>query len=58
VLGLGEGEPAQVGRMAEPLQRNGQREWTLIVFMSDHGEMLGDHGMYLNVRTSTRLPCT
>jgi arylsulfatase len=37
----------QVGRMMETLERSGQREHTLIVFMSDHGEMLGDHGIYL-----------
>ncbi len=38
---------AQVGRMLDALERTGQRENTLVVFMSDHGEMLGDHGIYL-----------
>ena len=37
----------QVGRLLDMLERSGQREDTLIVFMSDHGEMLGDHGFYL-----------
>ncbi|MCK9478207.1 MAG: sulfatase-like hydrolase/transferase [Firmicutes bacterium] len=37
----------QVGRMVEALERTGQLENTLIIFMSDHGEMLGDHGIYL-----------
>lgn len=37
----------QVGRMLEALGRTGQRENTLVIFMSDHGEMLGDHGLYL-----------
>jgi len=38
---------AQVGRMLEALDRTGQRDNTLVIFMSDHGEMLGDHGLYL-----------
>lgn len=37
----------QVGRMLEALERTGQLENTLVIFMSDHGEMLGDHGIYL-----------
>ena len=37
----------QVGRILETLARTGQLENTLIVYMSDHGEMLGDHGIYL-----------
>lgn len=37
----------QVGRILEVLERTGQRERTLIIFMSDHGELLGDHGIYL-----------
>ena len=36
-----------VGRMLAALERTGQRENTIIVFMSDHGEMLGDHGLRL-----------
>ncbi len=34
----------QLGRLLEALERSGQRENTLILFMSDHGEMMGDHG--------------
>jgi arylsulfatase A-like enzyme len=37
----------QVGRLLDALERTGQLEDTLVVFMSDHGEMLGDHGLYL-----------
>ncbi|MGV3652256.1 MAG: sulfatase, partial [Devosia sp.] len=37
----------QVGRMLEALEQTGQRENTIVVFMSDHGELLGDHGIYL-----------
>lgn len=35
----------QVGRMLAALDRTGQRENTVILFMSDHGEALGDHGL-------------
>ena len=37
----------QVGRMVAVLEESGQRENTIVIFMSDHGEMLGDHGFYL-----------
>jgi len=37
----------QVGRMIESLEETGQRENTIVIFTSDHGEMLGDHGIYL-----------
>lgn len=36
----------QVGRILDALRESGQEENTLVVFMSDHGEMLGDHGIY------------
>ena len=34
-----------VGRLLDALERTGQRKNTLIIFMSDHGETLGDHGL-------------
>lgn len=37
----------QVGRMLASLDRTGQRDNTVVVFTTDHGEMLGDHGIYL-----------
>src|SRR5699024_10088251 len=37
----------QVGRMLEALEKTGQLKNTIVIFMSDHGEMLGDHGIYL-----------
>ena len=34
-----------LGRILETLEETGQRERTMIIFTSDHGEMLGDHGL-------------
>ena len=36
----------EVGKILEALEQTGQSGNTLVVFMSDHGEMLGDHGIY------------
>ncbi|MDE1176335.1 MAG: sulfatase-like hydrolase/transferase [Edaphobacter sp.] len=36
-----------MGRMMHALEESGQADNTIVIFMSDHGEMLGDHGMYL-----------
>lgn len=35
----------QVGRMMDTLEQQGQLDNTVVVFTSDHGEMLGDHGL-------------
>lgn len=35
------------GRMLSALEESGQADNTIVIFMSDHGEMLGDHGFYL-----------
>lgn len=37
----------QVGRVLKTLEDTGQKENTSVIFMSDHGEMLGDHGIYI-----------
>ncbi len=37
----------QVGRLLAALERTGQAEDTIVIFSTDHGEMLGDHGIYL-----------
>ena len=34
-----------VGRLLAALEETGQRQNTVIIFTSDHGEMLGDHGL-------------
>ena len=34
---------AQIGRLLDHLQTTGELDETLVVFTSDHGEMLGDH---------------
>ena len=36
----------QVGRLLDVLERTGQMEHTVIVFTTDHGELLGAHGLY------------
>lgn len=35
-----------IGRLLDALESSGQRDDTLVIFMSDHGEMLGDHGIF------------
>ena len=37
----------QIGHLLDCLEETGQRDNTYIIFTSDHGEMLGDHGIYL-----------
>jgi len=36
-----------IGRILDALQENGQLERTIVVYTSDHGEMLGEHGLWL-----------
>lgn len=37
---------AQIGEMLAALEQRGMLENTYILYSSDHGEMLGDHGLY------------
>ena len=36
-----------VGRLLDALERTGQLDRTVVIFTSDHGEALGDHGLLL-----------
>ncbi len=36
----------QVGRVLDALKRNGRYDNSLIIFLSDHGDMLGDHYLW------------
>lgn len=36
----------QFGRLMDYLEEIGEKDNTLVIFMSDHGEMNGDHGLY------------
>ena len=50
---------AQAGRIIRTLKENGLFENTLIIFTSDHGDMLGDYGMpykHLFFETSIHVP--
>lgn len=49
----------KLGRMLDKLEATGQRENTMVVFTSDHGEMMGEHGMMLKsamYEHSARIP--
>ena len=37
----------EVGRILDCLDRKGLAENTLVIFLTDHGELLGDHGLWL-----------
>ena len=37
---------AQIGRILAALETSGQAENTVVIYASDHGEMLGDHGFW------------
>ncbi|MDF1566562.1 MAG: sulfatase-like hydrolase/transferase [Spirochaetaceae bacterium] len=37
----------EVGRVLSVLEESGQADQTLVIFTSDHGDMLGDHGLYV-----------
>jgi len=48
-----------IGRLLDQLERSGELENTLIVYTADHGEMLGEHGMWLKnvlLENAARVP--
>lgn len=36
----------KIGRLLDALEETGQRQNTVVVYVSDHGEMLGEHGLW------------
>ena len=51
---------AQVGRILKTLEERNLIDNTIVVFISDHGELLGDHGYVekcLMYEASVRVPC-
>lgn len=49
----------KVGRLLEVLEETGQRENTIVIYTSDHGEMAGEHGMWRKsnfYEQSSRIP--
>jgi len=44
--GMVKGIDDSVGRILTYLKESGRLEDTVVVFMSDHGELMGDHGLY------------
>lgn len=48
-----------VGQLLSELERTGQSENTVVIYTSDHGEMLGDHGLWLKnvlLENAARIP--
>lgn len=44
--GMVKGIDDSIGRIMAYLEQSGKVENTVIVFLSDHGELMGDHGLY------------
>ena len=49
----------QIGKILETIEKRGMMDNTIIIFTSDHGEMLGDFGFYIKsvpYEASSRIP--
>lgn len=44
--GMVKGVDDSIGRIMNHLEATGRRKDTVVVFLSDHGELMGDHGLY------------
>lgn len=44
--GMVKGIDDSIGRIMAYLEQSGKAENTVVMFLSDHGELMGDHGMY------------
>ncbi|MEZ4861400.1 MAG: sulfatase-like hydrolase/transferase [Caldilineaceae bacterium] len=54
-------EDALLGELLDALDATGQADNTLVIFLSDHGDYCGDHGLYLKgvpaFRQAYHVPC-
>jgi len=54
-------EDALLGEVLDALDATGQADHTLVIFLSDHGDYCGDHGLYLKgvpaFRQAYHVPC-
>ena len=54
-------EDAMLGEVLDALDATGQADDTVVIFLSDHGDYLGDHGLYLKgvpaFRGAYHVPC-
>jgi arylsulfatase A-like enzyme len=46
-----------VGRILSALEAAGVADNTLVIYTTDHGELLGNHGLYLKARRHTKTCC-
>jgi len=51
---------SEIGRIMSALEKSGKLDNTIVVFIADHGDMMGDHGLlwksYFTFRSCTNIP--